>query len=112
MRISFKRSGGFAGLTGPNQGIEIDTEKLPQPKAKELEKLVAETRPQDHQSEDTSAYQVRDGYQYDLTLHEGERQHSIQASDGAVPDKLQPLIQWLSKELNEELKKKKGKTAS
>lgn len=112
MRISFKRSGGFAGLVGQNQGIEIDTEKLPQPKAKELEKLVKETRAFDHQSDDTTAYQARDGYQYDLTLDEGERKHSIQTSDGAVPDKLQPLIQWLSKEVNEELKKKKGKTAS
>jgi hypothetical protein len=110
MRISFKRSGGFAGLPGQNQSLEIDSEQLPQPKAKELERLVEETRPFDHPSEHASDSKTRDGFQYDLTLDAGDRTHSIKVADGAVPDKLQPLIEWLSQEVTEDLKRKKSKS--
>jgi hypothetical protein len=110
MKISFKRSGGFAGLPGQNQSLEIDSDKLPHPKAKELERLVEETRPFDQPSAHAPVNQMRDGFQYDLTLDAGDRTHSIKTADGAMPDELQPLIDWLSKEVNEELKRKKGKS--
>ncbi|MDX6693348.1 MAG: hypothetical protein QOF02_951 [Blastocatellia bacterium] len=112
MRISFKRSGGFAGLPGQNQSLEIDSEKLPHPKAQELERLVEETRPFDHPSEQKSASKMRDGFQYDLTLDAGDRTHSLKLTDGAVPDKLQPLIEWLSQEVNEDMKGKQPKSKS
>jgi hypothetical protein len=108
MRISFKRSGGFAGLPSQHQSVELDTEKLPAEKAQELQQLVEGARPFDQLSQPESASKARDAYQYDLTIEHEGRTHSIRATDGAVPKQLQPLIRWLGKEVNESLRKRKS----
>lgn len=108
MRITFKRSGGFAGLPSQSQTVELDTEQLPAEKAQELQQLVEGARPFDRLSQTEGAGKARDAYQFDLTIEDAGRTHSIRATDGAVPEQLQPLIRWLGKEVNESLKKRKS----
>jgi hypothetical protein len=36
-----------------------------------------------------------DRFQYELRLEEGSRQHTVTASEEAMPAKLKPLVNWL-----------------
>jgi hypothetical protein len=112
MRVTFKKTGGFAGLPGQHQRLELDTTsgggELSADKARELEQLVAAADAPEQSSEQPGASQVRDGCQYDLTIEDDEGgQRQITARDGAVSAEVEPLIRWLNRELNETLKQKK-----
>jgi hypothetical protein len=37
-----------------------------------------------------------DRFQYTLTVHTPERQHTVQVHEAAVPSPLRPLLQWLT----------------
>jgi len=92
MRISFERTGGFAGLQSRG---EVDSEKLPAKQAQELERLVEEARLFDQPAEISAPQRARDQYQYELTVEDGNRTHTIQTSDTAASDELRNLIRWL-----------------
>lgn len=116
MRVTFKKSGGYAGLPGQQQQLEFDTasagsEELPAGKAQELERLVAAARSSSRdglfEPQPPVANQVRDGFQYDLTIEDDEGRHSVTVRDGNISAEAEPLIRWLNRELNETLKKRK-----
>jgi hypothetical protein len=110
MRVTFKKSGGFAGLPGQQQRLELDTtsgEELPAEKAQELEQLCGAVRRSDASAGQPEATKVRDGFQYNLTIEDDEGEHTVTARDGAISPEVEPLIRWLNRELNETLKKKK-----
>ncbi|MDQ3253591.1 MAG: hypothetical protein M3R15_06745 [Acidobacteriota bacterium] len=108
MKITFKRSGGFAGLPSQHQTIEIDTEELSAAEAKELMRLVKDAHFFDQPPASTKANRARDAYQYEVTIDDGQHQHTANVSDGAMPDDLEPLIRWLNGKLAAQLKKKKA----
>ncbi len=111
MRISFQRSGGFAGLPGAKQSLDFDTsaaasDELPVARARELERLVEEAQLFNQPPKNSpAANPVRDGYQYDLRLEDGGRSHVFTVHDGAIAPSLEPLINWLNKELAAKLKR-------
>ncbi|HXO22296.1 MAG TPA: protealysin inhibitor emfourin [Thermoanaerobaculia bacterium] len=106
VRIRFSRSGGFAGLQGPGQKLEVDSKELPAEKGRELERLVAAARLFD-QPEKPAVAAVPDGFQYDLAIEDGGRRHSLRVSEGSIPPGLPPLLDWLTRAAREAAGKKK-----
>jgi emfourin len=91
MRVSLERSGGFA-----NQPfrLELDSEQLTPALAQTLRELVDRAHFFDQPAE-IRANQGADRFQYDLTVEDGERQHSVRLDDGAGPEALLDLVDWL-----------------
>jgi hypothetical protein len=92
MKISFERTGGFAGM---RMVITVDVDSLPEPDAATLRKLVTDA---DffNLTEVHAGQAIPDGFQYAITI-EGEGQHrTLQMTDAAIPDKLRPLLENLS----------------
>ncbi|MBA3711810.1 MAG: hypothetical protein H0W76_05075 [Pyrinomonadaceae bacterium] len=108
MKITLKRSGGFAGLPSQQQTIVIDAEELSAAEAKELKRLVKDARFFDQPPASTKANRARDAYQYEVTVDDDQHHHTASVSDGAMPDDLEPLIRWLTGKLAAHLKKKKA----
>ncbi len=101
MYIRFKRSGGFAGLQGPGQVIDLDSRQLPAEEASQLEALIAQARFFDQPVKASGKAPAPDGFQYDLSIEDAGRNHAIQVSDGALPPELAPLVQWLDRAARE-----------
>jgi hypothetical protein len=92
MKISFERTGGFAGM---RMAISIDIDSLPDPDVVALQKLVTDA---DffNLAEPGAGKVIPDGFQYAITIEGDGKQRTIQVADGSVPDKLRPLLDDLS----------------
>ena len=88
MKISFERSGGFAGL---HVALNVDLNSLPASDAVALQKLVKDA---DffNLPEGASGQTRADGFQYMLSVQADGHQRTMHLSDGSIPDKLQPLL--------------------
>jgi len=94
MRIEFERSGGFAGI---RLRATVETETLPAEQAQEIESLVDAA---DFFSlpRDLSATQpAPDRFQYEVTVMDEARRHTVRADEAAVPVTLQPLLRRLTR---------------
>jgi len=92
MKVSLRRTGGFAGLTLRS---EIDASQLEPKKSAELERLV-ERLPADHQPRAAAAGRTMpDAFQYEVTVDDGSGPRTLRGSDGAMPDELEKLVEWL-----------------
>lgn len=103
MRISFERSGGFAGITTKTT---VDEKDLGPDEAQKLRQLVEEV---DffHLSKKIMAGSSRpDRFQYDLSLEESGRQHKVTVSEEVMPEKLKPLVNWLMERARQTRKRK------
>jgi hypothetical protein len=89
MRISYRRTGGFAGMV---MKFDLATETLPQEDADELQELVASadffSLPDVIPSDPRGA----DRFQYQLTIEHEEQQHTVKVGDGSMPENLWPLL--------------------
>ena len=89
MKISYRRTGGFAGMI---LTYDIDVDNLPPEEANELETLVSEadffTLPAEINAETPGA----DQFQYTLTIETDQAQHTVECGDAAMPKNLQPLV--------------------
>ena len=92
MRISFERSGGFAGIT---MKTAIDEEDLAPGEAQKLRQLVEEADFFNSPGKIMARSPQPDRFQYELRLEEKGRQHAVTVSEEARPAKLKPLVQWL-----------------
>ena len=92
MRISFERSGGFAGIT---MKTAVDEKDLAPDEAQKLRQLVEETDFFNSPEKIMSRSPQPDRFQYELRLEEKGRQHTVTMSEEVMPAKLKPLIQWL-----------------
>jgi hypothetical protein len=101
MRIRFKRSGGFAGLQGPGQTVDLDSRQLPAEKARQLKELIARARFFDQPAEAPGKSPAPDGFQYDVSVEDEGRNHAVRLSDGALSPEVAPLVQWLVREARE-----------
>ena len=103
MRISFERSGGFAGIT---MKTAVDEKDLTPDEAQKLRQLVEETDFFNSPGKITSRSPQPDRFQYELKLEEKGRQNTVTVSEEVLPEKLKPLIQWLMEKARQT---KKGK---
>ncbi len=91
MRISFERSGGFAGMM---MTVSIDTTKLAPNEATQLKSLVEKADFFDL-PEAIAASAQPDRFQYHLTVAEPKRKHTVTVSESSMPCNLKPLVDWL-----------------
>lgn len=90
MKITFRQSGGYAGLT---KGCEIDTELLSSEEAQELKSLVAQTGILEAQSKQSP--NVADAYNYLIIIETRERIHQVSFDQLSLSQEVIPLINFL-----------------
>ena len=92
MRISFERTGGFAGIT---KNTTVDTDTLLPNEANTLPRLVEAADLFRLPEQITSPNPQSDRFQYKLTVEDNGKQHTVTVSESALPETLRPLIEWL-----------------
>ncbi|MCC5627353.1 hypothetical protein LC613_03910 [Nostoc sphaeroides CHAB 2801] len=92
MRVSFERTGGFAGIS---KKTTVDTDTLPPNEASTLARLVEVADLFRLPEHITSPNQESDRFQYKLTVEDKSKQHTVTVSEAALPGTLRPLIEWL-----------------
>ncbi|MBD1898297.1 protealysin inhibitor emfourin [Coleofasciculus sp. FACHB-129] len=92
MRISFERTGGFAGMR-LTKVFDITT--LPANEANQLRLLIDAADFFDLPAAIASNTPQPDRFQYKLTVEENTQQHTVLVSESAVPGNLRPLLEWL-----------------
>jgi hypothetical protein len=90
MKISFRQSGGFAGLF---KGCDLDTEQMPAHEAATLESLVEQSRLPDSITEHTP--QARDIGHYVITIDAGGHVRRASVDDQTLPESARPLLRFL-----------------
>jgi len=93
MRINFERTGGFLGM---RLAVEVMTETLTPEEADELETLVERARFFDLPAMLSAQTGQADRFQYKVTVEKGEQFHTVETSESAAPETLQPLIEHLT----------------
>ena len=103
MRVLLERTGGFAGIS---KRINIDTSQLSQQKAGELCRLVTAANLfqlptlQGDGVRPTVSYELNptpsDRFQYQITLEDNGKTHTIIVGEAALPHSLKMLIEWLN----------------
>ena len=92
MYISYERTGGFAGM---RLAVSVESGSLPAADADALQKLV-KAADFFNLTDAQPARAIPDGFQYTISVEDGGKQHTLHLHDGAIPDKLQPLLDDLS----------------
>ena len=93
MRITFIRSGGFAGV---RLRTTVNEEELSAEAAAQLRQLVDGADCCRLPGKIAADRKQPDRFQYELLLEDGERQNSILVDEEAAPPALQPLLEWLT----------------
>lgn len=92
MQVSLERSGGFANIP---LSVNINTETLSSDQAAQLHEWIETAQFFDLPSSLVNPMQ-RDRFQYQITVEEGDRRHSIHVSESEMPENLKPLVRWLT----------------
>lgn len=92
MKISFERSGGFAGL---RLSAAFDTDLLPPETADALRRLVEEADFFGLPAILPGSPNAADIYQYVVTVEDGARSHTVTVSEDAASDTLRQLFDYL-----------------
>jgi hypothetical protein len=97
MRIHFDSGGGVTGAAGRRK-CKIDTETLPPAEGRDLMTLVqnVDLPTLANRVSPTQGRPRPDETFYEITVEEGDRVHTLSASDRDMPAGLRPLINWLS----------------
>ena len=106
MRISFERSGGFAGIT---MKTTIDEKDLVPDEAQELRQLVEGADFFNLSKKIMPRSPQPDRFQYELSLEESGRQHTVTTSEETLPQNLKPLVNWLMEKVRQTRKSKKSR---
>jgi hypothetical protein len=93
MRIEFERTGGFTGIP---LKLKVQVDALPVEEAQQLRCLVAEAHFFDLPPELASLAPAADQFQYQITVEDAGRTHSVRATETAVPASLWPLVRQLT----------------
>ncbi len=105
MRISFERSGGFAGITTKTT---VDEKDLTADEAQKLRQLVEQADVFNLSKKVMPRSPRPDRFQYELSLEESGRKHTVTMSEEVLPAKLKPLIEWLVEKSRQTKKGKKS----
>lgn len=91
MKITFERTGGFAGMV---LSVVVDTTTL-EPAAAQQVSLLVEAA-DFFQLPSVCASPQPDRFQYKLSITEHTRQHTVLMGESAIPGTLRPLLDWLT----------------
>jgi hypothetical protein len=92
MRMTFERTGGFAGITMTKV---FDTADLPENEANQLCQLIDAADFFRLPKTIASTSKQPDRFQYQLKVEDNGKQHTVEVSEQAVPGTLRPLLDWL-----------------
>ncbi len=93
MRITFERTGGFAGIT---LSATIDTENLAAHEVAELLQCVERADFFNLPERIVPPSLRPDRFQYKVNVQDERGRHTITVSEEVMPPDLKPLIQWLT----------------
>jgi emfourin len=106
LRISFERSGGFAGITIKTT---VDEKDLAPDEAQRIRQLVEEADVFNLPRKIMPRSPRPDRFQYELSLEESGRQHTVTMSEEVLPVKLKPLVNWLMEKARQARKGKESR---
>ncbi|MBW4469762.1 MAG: hypothetical protein KME45_05085 [Stenomitos rutilans HA7619-LM2] len=90
MHITLERSGGFTGMP---LTITVDTATLAPDQIAQLRHLIEAA---DFFHVSASSMQAQpDRFEYEITVQDGDRTHTIAFGEAAIPEPLKPLVHWL-----------------
>jgi hypothetical protein len=92
MRISFERSGGFAGI---NLVKVFDSTNLSENDINQLRRLVEAGDFFRLAKNITAKSPQPDRFQYILTVEDNNKKHTVEVGEQSMPGTLRPLIEWL-----------------
>ncbi len=93
MQIEFVRTGGFAGLRLTES---IDTQELPQEQASNVEAMIRDSGFFELPEKLLPPSPAPDRFEYRVTVSTNMQSHTIVASEILVPDRLRPLLNYLT----------------
>lgn len=91
-KITFERSGGFAGVT---LSSKLDPDDLPEDEAIQARKLIDEAKLFEQPKQIKSRSPTPDRFEYKLTIREKGKRRTIVVGDQSTPANLKPLIDFL-----------------
>ncbi len=94
MRIQFVRTGGVAGM---RLASTIDSDALPEDEAQALQREVDNAHFFELPAQLSDQGSGADRFQYEITVDDGRKKHTIEAGESALPDQVQPLVQHLER---------------
>ena len=92
MKVSIVRGGGLAGLV---KTTTVDTDALSAEDAHRLREKVDQAGIFELPGELTPHGQQKDRFSYALTVKDAEREHTVLASEEALPARVHSLVSWL-----------------
>ena len=93
MKVTFKQSGGFAGLA---RGCECDTNLLPPDEASILQSLVDKCELS--RGERRQAEHARDAFSYEIIIDTGGSILQLLFDDMTIPEDAEPLLKYLQRQ--------------
>jgi hypothetical protein len=93
MHIEFVRSGGFAGI---RLSGSFDTQQLLPEQAATLDKLVKDAGFFNLPEQIRPTSPGPDRFQYNVVISSAGQTHSLMVEDSVIPDRLRPLIDYLT----------------
>ncbi len=94
MRIHFVRTGGFAGM---RLASTIDSDALPEEENQMLQSELDNAHFFELPTQLAGESGGADRYQYEITVEEGGKKHTVAAGESALPGQVQPLVQHLER---------------
>ena len=91
MQVTLVRTGGYTGIP---LTVSVNAANLAADDANDLRQLI-ETTNFFHLSDVADTSVQPDRYEYEITVESGDRTHTVNLSETAVPEALQLLIKWL-----------------
>ena len=101
MRIQFQVEGGIAYFPGLSQPVTIDTAKLSETEAAELQQLVDAAQFFDLSATAGRRRGAADYRQYTITVEQDGRRHTARLSDPIEGQALQALVDYLSRKASQ-----------
>jgi hypothetical protein len=94
MRVVIERSGGFAGIY---RAQTLSTDDMPAEDAQKLRDLVDASGFYELPSVIHSDKPVPDAFRYKITVDSERGTHTVEVDEGAVPPRLQPILNWVKR---------------
>jgi hypothetical protein len=91
MKLSVVRAGGVSGIVSRT---EVASGALKPEDAEALQNKVRESGILDMSAEPSQQRPVPDEFQYELTVEDGDRTHTVRAPEGELPQNVRSLITW------------------
>lgn len=92
MRMTIERTGGFAGVSMKKV---VDTDTLADHEAKQLRQLVDAADFLRLPTTIPSRSPQPDRFQYQLTVEDNGKRHTVEVGEQAMPGTLRPLVDWM-----------------